>query len=255
MAHSPSSENNHSFSVETSSLGESFNLYAHSPSKPPPSVSQENHSIPPLILRSDPVQNQYTPKFISHDLEMVANPIFDILGRMDLIKITNKRTEVNFGYSLTRFDVEQYSQVGYRHSTMQDRTMQDRTMQDARETAEFRQAVLPPPPEFKKLWCKFEVSITTGPFHEVDLKYVDGDKLSFRIICWDLQRGMQTEVLLLSRIQYLRLIDGCPEARGHIPAYLFNELVSREVCEFIGANEIMLLNNITHRHITLRVYL
>ena len=45
-------------SVETSSVKESFNPYAHSPSKPPPS---KNHSIPTLILRSDPVHSSLRP--------------------------------------------------------------------------------------------------------------------------------------------------------------------------------------------------
>lgn len=217
---------------------------------------------------------QYPPKLMfdpSIDFEMVVNPFLDILGRMPSMKITNKHSFTDYGYdTVTSFDVEhqeypllQYSQVDYKEWITQMQRIQDTAQygiydqitQDARETAEFKLATLPPPPEFKKQWCKFEVKITNGPYHEIDLKYVNGDKLSFRMICWDLQRDFQTELLAQKRMQYLRLIDGCPEAQGHIPTYLFNELVSREVCEFIGAREIELVPSITHRHISMQFYL
>ena len=58
MSFSFDAPESHLSDLRPSSVGESFNPSAHSPSKPP---SSKNHSIPPLILRSDPVHSPLRP--------------------------------------------------------------------------------------------------------------------------------------------------------------------------------------------------
>ncbi len=179
------------------------------------------------------------PSDLSGEFDVIINTVLTILGRISSITISNQKLRSNEYYDkIASFDVE------YRESSLQ---------QDLYAIRIRNCTSIPPPPEFKKLWCTFEVMITNNPYHEIDLHFEQGDKLTFRMICWDLQRELESELLYQTRNNYLRLIGGCTEATEHIPAYLFNDLVSREVCEFIGVRKIEMTCNTSHRHITLRV--
>lgn len=88
-------------------------------------------------------------------------------------------------------------------------------------------------------WATFYVNISFAVSGSCRLtfKQCDGDRDKYVSISNDIRSKIKPTHLWNSRSSYLQLAEGClnsaKEQFPHIARYLFNDLVSREVCEFI----------------------
>ena len=99
-------------------------------------------------------------------------------------------------------------------------------------------------PHLIRRWVAFNVNISflISKQYLIQFNYKYGCHTTFRNILKDFCNLIKLQHLWISRSNYIKLIEGCPpyeheekEEHKHITKYLFNDLVKREVCEFIGS--------------------
>jgi len=92
-------------------------------------------------------------------------------------------------------------------------------------------------------WATFFINIRFGSsgYCRITFQDCEGDRDTSVRISHDIRRKIKPTHLWNSRSAYLQLAEGClnsesfvQEQHPHIAKYLFNDLVSREVCEFIS---------------------
>jgi len=103
---------------------------------------------------------------------------------------------------------------------------------------------LPPPPENARKWVRFRVIVNLDvPLIRcrsiIRFIIIDGDRQTYQQIYREFYESLETQNRWKSRADYLKLVYGIDVSHGephpHIARYLFNPLVQREVCEFVGS--------------------
>jgi hypothetical protein len=113
---------------------------------------------------------------------------------------------------------------------------------NAPEQEQYPEDYLPPPPQMRRQWVVSEINILFNQPQApndiiVEFFRIVGDHWTHHWFYSYVGERLQQEFLWSSRSEYLSLKDGCPDAKGHIARFLFDELVAREICTYISGNK------------------
>jgi len=98
---------------------------------------------------------------------------------------------------------------------------------------------LPGPPVMKRCWCMTDINILFNQPQAPDAIILEffrfsGDHYTKHWIRNYVNDRLKEELHALStRPSFLSLMDGCPDATGHIARYLFDENVVRDICSYM----------------------
>lgn len=99
--------------------------------------------------------------------------------------------------------------------------------------------VIPPPPASIRKWTVVGVSVYSkhnpgeSPTFVLEFAHIDGDRLT-RFWIYDHVISLIDNVIMWnSRGAYLSLIEGTEYKRDPVRGYLFNDMISRELCTFL----------------------
>lgn len=118
-------------------------------------------------------------------------------------------------------------------------TVVERFPFSAHEIEPFDIDVVPPPPERIRKWSVVGVSAYSNhkpgesPTFVLEFSHVDGDR-STRFWIYDRVISLIDNVIMWnSRGAYLSLIEGTEYKKDPVRGYLFNDMISRELCAFL----------------------
>ena len=115
---------------------------------------------------------------------------------------------------------------------------------------EFDPENLPGPPIMRRDWCRVEINILFNQPQAPDAIILEFHRLSGDHNTKHWVSRYVTDKLhecfapITTRYDYLSLMEGCPEATGHIAQYLFDENVARDICSYMENPTISYLRRI-----------